>query len=41
MTHALTVEAPTEGVADFSHILDRVFVFDDFFPSTQILQLEQ
>jgi hypothetical protein len=41
MTHALTVEAPTEGIADFSRILDRAFVFDDFFPATQIAQLEK
>lgn len=41
MTHPLTVEAPTEGVADFSRVLDRVFVFDDFFPTTQLVQLEK
>jgi hypothetical protein len=41
MAHAVTVEAGAPETVDLSHILDRVFVFDEFFPGTQILQLEQ
>jgi len=41
MTHALTVEAPAQDIADFSRVLDRVFVFDNLFPPTQIAQLEK
>jgi len=41
MARALTVEAPTRGGADLSRVLDRAYVFDDFFPATQIMQLER
>lgn len=41
MARALTVEAPTRGVTDLSRVLDRAYVFDDFFPATQIMQLER
>src|ERR1700730_16905734 len=41
MARAVTVEAAAPETADLSHILDRVFIFDEFFPGTQVLQLEQ
>lgn len=41
MAHPSTVEAAAPEAADLSSILDRVLVFDDFFPATQIHTLEQ
>jgi hypothetical protein len=41
MTRTLTVEAPAPGIADLTRVLDRAFVFDNFFPATQIVQLEK
>jgi hypothetical protein len=41
MARGITLEAAAPETADLSRVLDRVFVFDDFFPATQILQLEQ
>src|ERR1700681_3887520 len=41
MARAVTVEAGAPGTADLSHIFDRALVFDDFFPRTHILPLEQ
>lgn len=37
----MSVETPKPGDADFSRIVDRVFVFDDLFSSTQLLLLER
>jgi hypothetical protein len=41
MARPARVEPGTPETADLSCILDRALVFDDFFPPTQILQLEQ
>jgi hypothetical protein len=41
MARAVTLETTAPGKADFSRTLDRALVCDDFFPRTQILQLEQ
>jgi hypothetical protein len=41
VAHQATVEAPAPGAADLSSILDRVLVFDDFLPATQIVLLEK
>jgi hypothetical protein len=42
MARTVTLEAAAAPeTADLSRILDRALVFDDFFPGTQILQLEQ
>ena len=38
---SVTVETPEPEHADFSRIVDRVLVFDDFFSSTQLLLLER
>lgn len=37
----VTLEMATPDTADFTNIVDRAFVFDDFFPSTQLHILEQ
>ena len=41
MPRRLRVETPEPEAADFSHIVDRVFAFDNFFSSTQLLLLER
>ncbi len=41
MARAVTVEAAAPETVDLSRVLDRAFVFDDFFSGTQILLLEQ
>lgn len=41
MSDQATVEAAAPEAADLSSVLDRVFVFDDFFPATQIVLLEK
>src|SRR4051812_15966943 len=41
MARAVTIETATPATADLSRVLDRVLVFDNFFPGAQILQLEQ
>jgi hypothetical protein len=41
VAHALICETPTPETTDLSRVVDRVFVFDDFFSGPQILQLEQ
>jgi hypothetical protein len=41
VAHQATVEATAPDAVDWSSILDRVLVFDDFFPSTQIMLLEK
>ena len=41
MSRSITLESAKPGEADFSHVVDSVFVFDDFYSSTQILLLER
>jgi hypothetical protein len=41
VAHPSAVESAAPEAADLSSILDRVLVFDDFFPATQIHTLEQ
>jgi len=41
MSRPVTVEAAAADTADLSRVLDRAIVFDDFFPDTQIRQLER
>jgi hypothetical protein len=41
MPHQVSVETPEPTKADFSRIVDRVLVFDDFFSSTQLLLLQR
>jgi hypothetical protein len=41
MPRRVIVETPEPEHADFSRIVDRVLVFDDFFSSTQLLLLER
>jgi hypothetical protein len=41
MARAVILETTAPGKADLSRTLDRALVCDDFFPRTQILQLEQ
>ncbi len=41
MARAPTIEAAAPELVDLSRVLDRAFVFDEFFPATQILLLEQ
>jgi hypothetical protein len=41
MSRSVSVETPTAENADFSRIIDRVLVFDDFFSNTQLLLLER
>jgi hypothetical protein len=41
VAHLSAVEAAAPEAADLSSILDRAFVFDDFYPETQIHTLEQ
>jgi hypothetical protein len=41
MARAVILETTAPGNADLSRTLDRALVCDDFFPRTQILQLEQ
>jgi hypothetical protein len=41
MPRSVSVETPYPENADFSRIVDRVLVFDDFFSSTQLLLLER
>jgi hypothetical protein len=37
----ITVELATADTADFGNLLNRVMVFDDFYPATQLYVLEQ
>ena len=41
MPRSVIVETPEPVNADFSRIVDRVLVFDDFFSSTQLLLMER
>ena len=41
MAHAVICETARPEAADLAHMLDRALVFDDFFPPTQLAQLEQ
>jgi hypothetical protein len=41
MSRPISIEKPNTCDADFSHVVDRVLVFDDFFSSTQLLVLER
>jgi hypothetical protein len=41
VAHQASVEAAAPEAADLSRVLDRVYVFDDFFPATQIVLLEK
>jgi hypothetical protein len=41
MPRQINVENPASEAADFSSILDRVFIFDDVFSSTQLLLLQK
>ena len=37
----ITIEMATADTADFGNLLNRVLVFDDFYPATQLYVLEQ
>ena len=41
MPRAISVDAPDRCGIDLSDVIDRVFVFDDFFSHTQLLLVEQ
>ena len=41
MAHAVICETARPEASDLAHVLDRALVFDDFFPVTQLAQLEQ
>ena len=41
MPYATTIEAMHRPAVDLSSMVDRVFVYDDFFSSTQLLMVEQ
>jgi hypothetical protein len=41
MPRATIVEVVTQAAVDLSSVIDRVFVFDDFFSPTQLLLVEQ
>jgi hypothetical protein len=41
MHRGLSVESPARRDADLTRVLDRILVFDDLLPSTQLLLIEQ
>jgi hypothetical protein len=41
MAHAPTVDPQASSTADLARVFDRVFVFDDFFPATQLVLLQK
>jgi hypothetical protein len=41
VAHAVICETAKPEASDLAHVLDRALVFDDFFPATQLTQLEQ
>ncbi|MCK8517272.1 hypothetical protein M0534_13205 [Methylonatrum kenyense] len=41
MVREIRIETPTPAEADFSHIVNRVLVFDDFYSATQLLLLQR